>query len=355
MRLSCELDMEPGAAFELFLDELSLALSRLGMTLEPGPEGRLLEREVAIARVVQWNPPHEFVLEWIAAQWQSPHRLELRARFEPSAAGTMVALEQPDWSKRVDGGESELAGWFAGQVIAPWLAAMAPQKMADWITDRRARRPSGPQSRATYADPLYHRPNFLAILDTLQLKPDDSLVEIGCGGGAFLKDALKSGCRAAAIDHSADMVRTATEANRASIEAGRLEIHQADAEKLPFASARFTRAVMTGVFGFIEHPDRVLAEIFRVLAPGGQLALFTGGKALRGTPAAPEPIASRLHFYEDDELVALARRAGFHKVRVDHPDFEPYARTVGIPQEALPLFADRTAGQLLVAYKPGKT
>jgi hypothetical protein len=37
---------------------------------------------------------------------------------------------------------------------------------------------------------------------------------------------------------------------------------------------------------------------------------------LRGTPAAPEPLASRAHFYEDDDLAALARRAGLSDVHV---------------------------------------
>jgi SAM-dependent methyltransferase len=351
MRLSFELNIDSVAAFDLILNELSLALSRFDMALVRGPEGQLLERGVLIGRVIRWDPPQQVVLEWIPAPWQNSDRPEFRALFEPSAIGTLVVLEQTDWSKRVDGGPPELAGWYASQLIAPWLAAMAPQRMADWTTDRRARCPAGQQARATYSDPLYHRPNFLAILDALHLKPDDSLLEIGCGGGAFLKDALKSGCRAAAIDHSADMVRTASEANRAGIEAGRLEIHQAEAEALPFASAMFTRAVMTGVFAFIDDSARVFSEIVRVLAPGGQLVLYTVTKELRGTPAAPEPIASRLHFYEDDELLALARRAGFRKVRVNHPDFGLHARTVGIPEESMPLFRNRNAGQLLVAYK----
>jgi len=74
--------------------------------------------------------------------------------------------------------------------------------LGDWITDRRARRPSGPKARVVYRDPLYHRPNLKAILNVLRLTPDDYLLEVGCGGGAFLADALKSGCKAAAVDHS---------------------------------------------------------------------------------------------------------------------------------------------------------
>lgn len=95
----------------------------------------------------------------------------------------------------------------------------------------------------------------------------------------------------------------------------------------------------------------MLAEIFRVLAPDGRLVLFTGGKALRGTPAAPEPIASRLHFYEDSELEALARKAGFAQVYFEHPDFGALAKQAGVPEEAIPFFRMPGTSQLLVAYK----
>jgi hypothetical protein len=40
------------------------------------------------------------------------------------------------------------------------------------------------------------------------------------------------------------------------------------------------------------------------------------GPELRGTPAAPEPLASRGHFYSDEQLAELARKAGFDEVEV---------------------------------------
>jgi hypothetical protein len=49
-------------------------------------------------------------------------------------------------------------------------------------------------------------------------------------------------------------------------------------------------------------------------------------------------MASRLTFYESDELEALARRADFEDVRVIRPDLEPYTRKAGVPAYALPLF-----------------
>ncbi len=169
--------------------------------------------------------------------------------------------------------------------------------------------------------------------------------------GDFPDEFLGSGCKAAAIDHSAEMVQVAREANRESIQEKRLEIREGDAGSLPYPDGTFSCAVMTGVFGFISNPLEVLSGIRRVLAPGGRLVLFTGTKKLLGTPAAPEPVASRLYFYEDHELEELARKAGFAEAHFEHVDYEPLAREAGVPEEHLELFKRHDGGQLLVARK----
>jgi hypothetical protein len=47
---------------------------------------------------------------------------------------------------------------------------------------------------------------------------------------------------------------------------------------------------------------------------------YIAGPELKGTPAAPYPLATRGHFYEDDELAGHARSAGFASVEVRRPD-----------------------------------
>jgi SAM-dependent methyltransferase len=351
VRSSVDLRLDPSSAFAALVEELSAALAQLGMQFQPGADGRVMEGVAEVGRVVRWQPPDEIVLEWHAADWQPAEVTSLGLRFEPVEDCTRVTLEQREWGNLLGDHGNELAGWFASEVAAPLLSAMAPRRLGDWITDRRARRPSGPQGRAYYRDPIYHRPNFQAILAVLRLKPEDYLLEVGCGGGAFLQDALKSGCKAAAIDHSPDMVRVAGEVNHEAIQQNRLEIREGDAGSLPYPDGTFTCAVMTGVFGFISDPLKALSEVRRVLAPGGCFVLFTGTKALLGTPAAPEPIASRLHIYEDHELVELAQKAGFIEALLEYPDFEPLAREAGIPEEHLGLFKGRGGGQLLIARK----
>lgn len=330
--------LEPAAAFEALLEELAASLARLGIELETGSQGRLVQEATEVGRVIDWKRGERVVLEWRPRSWEPNATTRLEIRAEGFAGGSLLMIEQSGWDE-VTGDGGELVGWFASEVTAPVLAAMSPPALGDWITDRQARRPSGAQSRETYRDPLYHYPNFRVILAELALTPADHLVEVGCGGGAFLKMALESGCRAAAIDHSPDMVAVAREQNREAIAEGRLEIHEADAESLPFPDGAFSCAVMTGVFGFLPDPLAALSEMRRVLAPGGRAVIMGADPENRGTPAAPEPMASRLRFYEEAELEDLGRSAGFAVVRAVRREMEGYARDVGVPEEHLPLFA----------------
>ncbi len=346
LRASIDVPLEPSAAFEVLVDELAMALRRLGISFEAGVHGRVIQGGVEVGRVISWTPGESIKLQWRPADWEPQEITEVELRFEPIDGGTRITIEHRGWGRLLgDGGD--LVGWFASEVVVPLLRASTSAALGDWITDRRARRPSGVQSRSTYRDPLYHYPNFRVILEELALTPADYLLEVGCGGGALLKDALRSGCRAAAVDHSPDMVRLAQEENRDAIAAGRLEIKEGDAHSLPFPDATFTSAAMTGVLGFLHDPVAAFVEIRRVLIADGRLIILGSDPELNGTPGAPEPMASRLHFYEDDEFENLARKAGFKNVRVERRDLEKFAREVGVPEEHLPLFAGQGTRFLL--------
>jgi SAM-dependent methyltransferase len=341
LRTSVELALEPRAAFDVLVEELTSGLARLAIRLEPGANGRMVEGATVVGDVTAWHPGERMAFQWHHPDWQPGEATEVELRLEPVDHGTRVVLEHRGWGGLI-GEPNEIAGWFAGDVLSPLLRAMTPRALGDWITDRRARRPSGAQARAVYRDPLYHYPNFRVILGELALTREDYLLEVGCGGGAMLKRALESGCRAAAVDHSPDMVRLALQENRDAVLEGRLEVRESGADALPFPNATFTCAAMTGVLGFLPDPVAALAEVRRVLAPGGRFVALGSEPELKGTPAAPEPFASRLRFYEDDELAELGRKAGFEEVRVVRRGLEAFAREAGVPEEHVPLFAGGT-------------
>jgi ubiquinone/menaquinone biosynthesis C-methylase UbiE len=184
--------------------------------------------------------------------------------------------------------------------------------MGDWLTDRMARRPAGWLGRRFYREARPHHQTFHDMLEALALTPDDRLLEIGCGGGTFLEWALRSVCSAKAIDHSPEMVRLASERNAEAIREGRLQVLEGEAERLPFADGEFTCTAMTNVFFFLHAPAVVLAEVHRVLADHGRLAIYTAAMAWM----APPPIARRMRFYEDEQLAALLTAVGFVEVAV---------------------------------------
>jgi SAM-dependent methyltransferase len=344
VRVAVEWQGDAGQAFEILFAELETALGRHGLDLEPGRNGRILEDGFEVGTIVAWQPGERALLQWRPADWEPEESTELELRVE----GSTVVVEHRGFGRHF-WAEQEVVGWFSDQLVAPLLAASAPSRLGDWLTDRAARRPSGQLARESYRDPTHHRPSFGAILKALDLRPDDVLLEIGCGGGAFLEQALRRGCRAKAVDHSREMVRVASELNADAIAQGRLEIVQASAEQLPFADDSCTCAAMMQVFFFLA-PGPVLAECRRVVRAGGRLAVFTVSERAKGTPAAPEPMASRGRFYTDEQLVELAHAADFRYASVQHPDLERHARAAGLPDDVVALFAaDPGANQLLLA------
>ena len=186
----------------------------------------------------------------------------------------------------------------------------------DRMTDRVARRPHGRAARKTYGADDAHSFAWPPVLDALQLTPDDTLLDVGCGGGVFLRRALETGCTGVGLDHSRDMVRLA----RKTV-AGRARIVHGTAEQLPFADGEFTAISCLVAFFFFTQPVVALREFRRVLdGERGRVAIYTTPPELKGTPAAPYPLATRGHFYEDEELAALPREADFADVEVRRPD-----------------------------------
>ncbi len=353
VRASVDVSLTPARAFDALTDELMLSLEARGLSIDIlSRAGKIMERDAEVGTIQEWTRGKRISILWRPKPWESRSTSKLLVRFKAKAGGSAVTVEMKDWGNVLGDSEGEMLGWFTGEILAPFLQASAPSRFGDWITDRRARRPSGAQARGVYKNPIHHWPNFYAILDVLALLPSDNLLEVGCGGGAFLHEALKTGCQAFAIDHSPDMVRLASEVNRAAIADGQLKIVTSEADSLPFPDGTFTCAVMTGVLGFLPDALQTFKEISRVLGNRGRFVAFASSKSLRGTPAAPEPMASRLHFYEDSELEDLARQAGLVRARVEHPSLFEYAKKARVPKTDLELFKGLgTGAQLLVAYK----
>lgn len=143
------------------------------------------------------------------------------------------------------------------------------------LVDRAARRPSGVLGYLLYRFPLGHKPGFDLVLDRLPPRSGDRIAEIGCGGGVFMRRALMSGCHGLAVDHSPDMVANASRLNRHAVNSGRLSVLIGDAAKLPAADSSCDKVYCLNAFFFFPDPHAAIAEMARIMKPGGRLALVT--------------------------------------------------------------------------------
>jgi SAM-dependent methyltransferase len=114
----------------------------------------------------------------------------------------------------------------------------------------------------------------LWVLSQLNLQPDDRVLEIGFGPGVDIQRVSARVRYVAGIDHSAVMVRQAEQRNRAVIDAGKVELHQASmAEQLFFPDGNFTKIFSINSYQFWPDPEASLCELRRLLRLGGLIAI----------------------------------------------------------------------------------
>ena len=114
-----------------------------------------------------------------------------------------------------------------------------------------------------------------AACELLALPPDGRVLEIGFGNGKLIGKVLARapGLAYAGVDISDTMVREATANNQALVWQGRVELHLAAVDRLPFADATFDRALAVNTIYFWPDASSGLAEIRRVLRDDGFLVL----------------------------------------------------------------------------------
>lgn len=152
-----------------------------------------------------------------------------------------------------------------------------------------------------------------AALEELAVQAGEAVLEIGCGHGRTLaRLAELPGVYLSGIDPSELMVRLARRRLRRRIDAGRADVSLASSAKIPHADGRFDAAFAVHVVYFWTDPLADLAEIRRVLRPGGRLLL---GYRPRDEETLASLPASVYALRSSDEIEGLLGESGFIEIR----------------------------------------
>ncbi|MDO8750289.1 MAG: class I SAM-dependent methyltransferase [Dehalococcoidia bacterium] len=111
-----------------------------------------------------------------------------------------------------------------------------------------------------------------AIKRNLDALPTDRVLEVGCGAGNIIEGI---DARIVGVDLSSHLLSKA----KKRLPSGTVELVRADGEAVPFQDHSFDRVICSEVLEHVLHPENVIAEIARLLKPGGTAVITIPNEA----------------------------------------------------------------------------
>lgn len=148
---------------------------------------------------------------------------------------------------------------------------------------------------------------FRRELERADIPPGATILDVGTSTGANLRLLRNLGyARVTGLDVSPDAIRFCESK-------GLGPVHQGDVCAIPFPDGHFDLVLATDVIEHVEDEPRALAEIRRVLAPGGRVLLTV--PAFQSLWGLQDEVALHQRRYRRGPLVDLVRRAGLQPRR----------------------------------------
>jgi SAM-dependent methyltransferase len=167
--------------------------------------------------------------------------------------------------------------------------------------------------------------------DRLGLRPGDRLLDLGCGAGRHAFEAARRGAHVVAFDYDRAELKDVAGLLAAMDESGELDgggtgvTVNGDARRLPFPDGRFDRIIAAEVLEHIVEDGVAIAELARVLRPGGTMAVTVPAWlaericwALTDEYHAPRVEGGHVRIYTEPVLRARLRDAGLRPGAAHH-------------------------------------
>lgn len=149
------------------------------------------------------------------------------------------------------------------------------------------------------------------VVSLLEIAPSDRVLEVGFGPGVAIEmvSAIATKGFVAGIDHSAEMVKQATQRNAEAVRAGRVALSVGSASNPPAFDAPFDKVFTINSIHFWENPVQCLVGLRKLMKPGGRIAVAIQPRSRAATDETTAVIG--------DEIAANLARAGFTDCRVE--------------------------------------
>ena len=175
--------------------------------------------------------------------------------------------------------------------------------------------------------------------DELGLGAGDRVLDVGAGFGRHVYECARQGAQVVALDYAADEVVETRDTLAAMVEADEITadklvgVLRGDARRLPFSDGTFDVVITSEVLEHIQDDVSAIAEMVRVLKPGGRFAATvpswlpeTINWRLSDEYHAPKSAGGHVRIYATTELRAKLRSAGldvdgYHRAHALHSPY----------------------------------